>query len=143
MDLLSDYSCCGFTTYNPIQTSPPLSVNTSYEWPIKPQQPILVTLGLSAGQYLQFVSQHPFQGQQGDMCGGRIGQCCNPLLSKCALSTTVACETHSATLPCCNRLREVIGSLYSHILTISHASARKGSVSCGGLSMLCLSVPHA
>lgn len=38
-------------------------------------------------------------------------------------------------------LRKVTGALYPHILRISPLSARRGSVSCGGLSVLWLTVP--
>lgn len=126
------YSCYGYTTDNPIWSrSLPVLLTASHEQPVKLQQLFLVIPDLSAGQYLQFVSQHPFQGQQGELCGERIRQPCNPPLSKSTVNTLLPCETHRATLSCCNRLRKVTGALYPHILTLSPLSARKGSVSCG------------
>ena len=77
------------------------------------EQLILGTPGLTADPYLQFGSQNHFQGQQEERCGGRIRQCCNPLISKCSLFSVS--ETHRAPVQCCNRRREVTGAFYSYL----------------------------
>ncbi len=85
------------------------------------------------------------QGQQEELCGGRIRQCCNPphththTLSKCTLWWPTR-HLHTATVSCRNRPRKATGALFPRTLRISLLSARKGSVSCGGLSVLWLSV---
>lgn len=66
-------------------------------------------------------------------------QCCSVVILSFQKCTVLACETRRATVRGCNRLREVTGALYLHIPRISPLSARKGSVSCGGLSVFWLS----
>lgn len=100
----------------------------SFEKPAKLLQPIWVSPGFSAGRYFQFVSKNPFQGQQRELSGGRIRQCCNHLISKCTLFWPF---WHCSVLTGWGK--SLVLFFYLHMLGVSPLSVSKGSVICGGL----------